>query len=231
MKLYSISAGERRRSNKRIHIYPLMAFCHPVDPPIYSFVLFHRCTFHSLDGFEFLEILKQVAEDNTDNPDLSIVWIDPDDFPLVRIHHSAICTPETRETPLGTPWLTVNWWIEIKWHTAHWNIFFTNVTFIGWHWLITAGLIIINFPCSFCHTGRRPLELTCPPHRLVLSMLMMWVIRLVLYSCVLLHSLIHKYTKLDYQPGSVGNCPGTPLDYLWCYFVVICTSATKAQLQ
>uniref|UniRef100_A0A4X1SX76 Calsequestrin n=1 Tax=Sus scrofa TaxID=9823 RepID=A0A4X1SX76_PIG len=32
------------------------------------------------DGYEFLEILKQVARDNTDNPDLSIVWIDPDDF-------------------------------------------------------------------------------------------------------------------------------------------------------
>lgn len=24
-----------------------------------------------------------MARDNTDNPDLSIVWIDPDDFPLV----------------------------------------------------------------------------------------------------------------------------------------------------
>lgn len=35
------------------------------------------------DGYEFLETLKQVARDNTDNPDLSIVWIDPDDFPLV----------------------------------------------------------------------------------------------------------------------------------------------------
>uniref|UniRef100_A0A8C1N1I7 Calsequestrin n=1 Tax=Cyprinus carpio TaxID=7962 RepID=A0A8C1N1I7_CYPCA len=35
------------------------------------------------DGFEFLEIVKEVAEDNTDNPDLSIVWIDPDDFPLL----------------------------------------------------------------------------------------------------------------------------------------------------
>uniref|UniRef100_A0A8D1DVH3 Calsequestrin n=1 Tax=Sus scrofa TaxID=9823 RepID=A0A8D1DVH3_PIG len=34
-------------------------------------------------GYEFLEILKQVARDNTDNPDLSIVWIDPDDFPLL----------------------------------------------------------------------------------------------------------------------------------------------------
>ncbi|XP_023390689.1 calsequestrin-2 [Pteropus vampyrus] len=38
------------------------------------------------DGYEFLEILKQVARDNTDNPDLSIVWIDPDDFPLVSGH-------------------------------------------------------------------------------------------------------------------------------------------------
>ncbi|XP_068945380.1 calsequestrin-2 [Petaurus breviceps papuanus] len=35
------------------------------------------------DGFEFLEILKQVARDNTNNPDLSIVWIDPDDFPML----------------------------------------------------------------------------------------------------------------------------------------------------
>ncbi|MGH0182308.1 UNVERIFIED_CONTAM: hypothetical protein FKN15_009217, partial [Acipenser sinensis] len=35
------------------------------------------------DGFEFLEILKEVAEDNTDNPDLSIIWVDPDDFPLL----------------------------------------------------------------------------------------------------------------------------------------------------
>lgn len=35
------------------------------------------------DGYEFLEILKDVARDNTNNPDLSIVWIDPDDFPLV----------------------------------------------------------------------------------------------------------------------------------------------------
>uniref|UniRef100_A0A672SVX4 Calsequestrin n=1 Tax=Sinocyclocheilus grahami TaxID=75366 RepID=A0A672SVX4_SINGR len=35
------------------------------------------------DGFEFLEILKEVARDNTHNPDLSIVWIDPDNFPLL----------------------------------------------------------------------------------------------------------------------------------------------------
>lgn len=37
----------------------------------------------SPDGFEFLEILKEVARENTDNPNLSIIWIDPDDFPLV----------------------------------------------------------------------------------------------------------------------------------------------------
>ncbi|XP_029433696.1 calsequestrin-2 [Rhinatrema bivittatum] len=35
------------------------------------------------DGYEFLQILKQVARDNTENPELSIVWIDPDDFPLL----------------------------------------------------------------------------------------------------------------------------------------------------
>uniref|UniRef100_A0A8C9RYL6 Calsequestrin n=1 Tax=Scleropages formosus TaxID=113540 RepID=A0A8C9RYL6_SCLFO len=35
------------------------------------------------DGYEFLEILMEVAKENTDNPDLSIIWIDPDDFPLL----------------------------------------------------------------------------------------------------------------------------------------------------
>ncbi|TSU62999.1 Calsequestrin-2 [Bagarius yarrelli] len=35
------------------------------------------------DGFEFLEILKEVARDNTQNPNLSIIWIDPDNFPLL----------------------------------------------------------------------------------------------------------------------------------------------------
>uniref|UniRef100_A0A8D1V5B3 Calsequestrin n=1 Tax=Sus scrofa TaxID=9823 RepID=A0A8D1V5B3_PIG len=40
-------------------------------------------TLKAVYGYEFLEILKQVARDNTDNPDLSIVWIDPDDFPLL----------------------------------------------------------------------------------------------------------------------------------------------------
>lgn len=47
-----------------------------------------------LDGFEFLEILKQVARDNTQLPELSIVWIDPDDFPLVR--HAPSSLRQTR---------------------------------------------------------------------------------------------------------------------------------------
>ncbi|KAI5087941.1 calsequestrin-1 precursor [Silurus meridionalis] len=34
------------------------------------------------DGFEFLEILKEVARENNENPNLSIIWINPDDFPL-----------------------------------------------------------------------------------------------------------------------------------------------------
>ncbi|XP_037552552.1 calsequestrin-2-like [Nematolebias whitei] len=38
------------------------------------------------DGYEFLEILKDVARDNTNNPELSIIWIDPDDFPLLTTY-------------------------------------------------------------------------------------------------------------------------------------------------
>lgn len=53
----------------------------PPGPP-YRFLLSDSCPL--LDGYEFLETLKSVAQDNTENPDLSIIWIDPDDFPLVR---------------------------------------------------------------------------------------------------------------------------------------------------
>lgn len=42
-----------------------------------------------LDGYEFLEILKEVARENTDNPNLSIIWIDPDNFPLVPTPHTS----------------------------------------------------------------------------------------------------------------------------------------------
>lgn len=48
-------------------------------------LLKHLERFSVVDGYEFLEILKDVARDNTNNPELSIVWIDPDDFPLVRL--------------------------------------------------------------------------------------------------------------------------------------------------
>lgn len=51
------------------------------------------------DGFEFLETLKAVAQDNTDNPDLSIIWIDPDDFPLVRGPNGAL----SGRLPVPTP--------------------------------------------------------------------------------------------------------------------------------
>uniref|UniRef100_A0A8U7NXX7 Calsequestrin n=1 Tax=Corvus moneduloides TaxID=1196302 RepID=A0A8U7NXX7_CORMO len=35
------------------------------------------------DGFEFLETLKEVARDKRGDPKFSILWIDPDDFPLL----------------------------------------------------------------------------------------------------------------------------------------------------
>ena len=35
------------------------------------------------EGFEMLHSVKEVAALHTDNEDLSIVWIDPDNFPLV----------------------------------------------------------------------------------------------------------------------------------------------------
>lgn len=41
-------------------------------------------------------------------------------------------------------------------------------------WL-TLKLTEINFPCSFCHTGRTLLESTCPRHILALSKPKMWV--------------------------------------------------------
>uniref|UniRef100_A0A672PLP4 Calsequestrin n=1 Tax=Sinocyclocheilus grahami TaxID=75366 RepID=A0A672PLP4_SINGR len=39
-----------------------------------------------IHGYEFLEILKEVARDNTKKTDLSIVWIDPDEFPLLTTY-------------------------------------------------------------------------------------------------------------------------------------------------
>ena len=77
-----------------IHI---VAFAEEEDPGLCLFLLVFGSRFPffsrgraqvfsallSPDGYEFLEILKDVARDNTNNPELSIVWIDPDDFPLV----------------------------------------------------------------------------------------------------------------------------------------------------
>ena len=36
------------------------------------------------EGFEFLQMMKELAQTLIDNEDLSIVWIDPDEFALVR---------------------------------------------------------------------------------------------------------------------------------------------------
>lgn len=56
------------------------------------------------DGYEFLEILKEVAQENTENPELSIIWIDPDDFPLVW-QTTIILNPETLNITLITFWM------------------------------------------------------------------------------------------------------------------------------
>uniref|UniRef100_A0A665X9F1 Calsequestrin n=1 Tax=Echeneis naucrates TaxID=173247 RepID=A0A665X9F1_ECHNA len=52
-------------------------------------------------GFEFLEVLKQVAEDNTDHPELSIVWIDPDDFPLMVPHWEKVFDIDLSSPQIG----------------------------------------------------------------------------------------------------------------------------------
>lgn len=59
------------------------------------------------DGYEFLEILKEVARDNTDNPDLSIIWVDPEDFPLVSGAHAPSQDPGDQpqaKPPPAFPW-------------------------------------------------------------------------------------------------------------------------------
>lgn len=60
------------------------------------------------DGYEFLETLKAVAQDNTDNPDLSIIWIDPDDFPLVGGYTGRGCCPRQ-----------ARWWLHCSATEAH----------------------------------------------------------------------------------------------------------------
>lgn len=68
------------------------------------------CVVLPLDGFEFLEILKQVARDNTHLPELSIVWIDPDDFPLVRHDPFILRQARTwhRKLPRDQRWIEVD---------------------------------------------------------------------------------------------------------------------------
>lgn len=72
-----------RLLKRKIQVCPFFLINFSFSPPF--IVLSILNTFYLLfsDGYEFLEILKDVARDNTNNPELSIVWIDPDDFPLV----------------------------------------------------------------------------------------------------------------------------------------------------
>lgn len=60
----------------------------------------------SPDGFEFLEILKQVARDNTQLPELSIIWIDPDDFPLVS--HEPFSLRQAQKLHREQPWVELH---------------------------------------------------------------------------------------------------------------------------
>jgi hypothetical protein len=39
------------------------------------------------EGYEFSQNLKAAAQIHTENEDLSIVWIDPEEFPLVKIRN------------------------------------------------------------------------------------------------------------------------------------------------
>ncbi|XP_048476727.1 calsequestrin-1-like [Rhincodon typus] len=54
-----------------------------------------------LYGYEFLEIVKEVAEDNTDNPNLSIVWIDPENFPLLNPYWEKTFDIDLSEPQIG----------------------------------------------------------------------------------------------------------------------------------
>lgn len=67
------------------------------------------CLMVSPDGFEFLEILKQVARDNTQLPELSIIWIDPDDFPLVSHEPFSLRQAQRQKTPYrDQPWVELH---------------------------------------------------------------------------------------------------------------------------
>uniref|UniRef100_A0AAY5L6W2 Calsequestrin n=1 Tax=Esox lucius TaxID=8010 RepID=A0AAY5L6W2_ESOLU len=72
------------------------------------------------DGFEFLEILKEVARENTDNPDLSIIWIDPDNFPLLVPYWE-----RTFDIDLGSPQIGVVDVKDVSWCSFYFlmNIF------------------------------------------------------------------------------------------------------------
>ncbi|XP_048458943.1 calsequestrin-2 isoform X2 [Rhincodon typus] len=68
------------------------------------------------DGYEFLSILKEVARENTNNPDLSIVWIDPDDFPLLFTYWEKTFKIDLHKPQIGIVNVTDadSVWMDIK---------------------------------------------------------------------------------------------------------------------
>lgn len=115
----SLLSQRRLTQVKTISLWKLLLITPWGNVKLYDFSL-TLTILSTSDGFEFLEILKHVAEDNTDNPNLSIVWIDPDDFPLVRIW----CNMPSRNA----------WHIEVS---SHFPVFLLQLLP---HWEKTFGI-------------------------------------------------------------------------------------------
>lgn len=56
---------------------------------------------HDPEGYEFIHTLKEVAALHTDNPNLSIVWIDPDEFPLMHEYWERTFGLDLKEPQMG----------------------------------------------------------------------------------------------------------------------------------
>nr|CAB3227938.1 calsequestrin-2 [Phallusia mammillata] len=53
------------------------------------------------EGYEFLQMVKDIAQQNTENPNLSIVWIDPDDFTLLHDYWERTFGVDLKEPQIG----------------------------------------------------------------------------------------------------------------------------------
>lgn len=106
-----------------------------------------------LDGFEFLEILKEVARENTDNPNLSIIWIDPDNFPLVWTSNSLNINKRSHKERVHLhlhDWETTsgswNWVAMMDTQNPRWSLPKNKKKTQNWTWpvciLFSAGSIL-----------------------------------------------------------------------------------------